>query len=82
MGSASVSRPQMSETTPRVSCDRARRLRIGARWVRRRSVSEEGIPSELVGTYTMTLGQSEIPADAAPELSRPVGSRYRNVGSA
>jgi hypothetical protein len=32
------------------------------------SSSEEGIPSEVVGTYTTTLAQSDIPADAAPEL--------------
>jgi hypothetical protein len=32
------------------------------------SSSSEGVPTELVGTYTTTLEQSDIPANAAPAL--------------
>jgi hypothetical protein len=32
------------------------------------SDSEEGVPADLVGTYTTTLQPADIPADAAPEL--------------
>jgi hypothetical protein len=32
------------------------------------SSSEEAVPSELVGTYTSTLEQSDLPKNAAPEL--------------
>jgi hypothetical protein len=32
------------------------------------SSSDEGVPTELVGTYTTTLEPSDIPANAAPEL--------------
>ena len=32
------------------------------------STSHDGVPAELVGTYTTTLEQSDVPADAPPEL--------------
>lgn len=32
------------------------------------SSSDEGVPTELVGTYTTTLEPADIPANAAPEL--------------
>ena len=32
------------------------------------SASDEGVPAELVGTYTTTLEQGDIPANAPPEL--------------
>jgi hypothetical protein len=32
------------------------------------SSSDEGVPQELVGTYTTTLEASDIPANSAPEL--------------
>jgi hypothetical protein len=32
------------------------------------SSSDEGVPTDLVGTYTTTLESADIPANAAPEL--------------
>jgi hypothetical protein len=32
------------------------------------STTDDGVPAELVGTYTTTLEQSSVPADAPPEL--------------
>ena len=37
---------------------------------------EGGIPSELVGSYTTTLEQSDIPANPLPQSSRPVSGSW------